>query len=670
MSDDRYPDDEPEPKIDLSERFPEMRPVTRVPSLSTVNGIGTAMMGSRDLDEESGTYVKTRCFTFLFVPLVAISAYRVFDAPGGGWYFLGKVPLSVFARTWNKVLLLLALGCAGAGGWFAYTSTEDYKAGAAIARADRLAADGKGGEAAGVYRDVMLGKSGKAGEAKQKLVGLLDAPPSDLTQAAGLFDVALDLHRREQLGVEDLFGRAVDLMKKHEEGDPAGALALLEVVAPLAPKPADQLAQRRRLLERLVEKSPDDVDLVSRLGVVCDQLGDDKRCVALLQPLEDRLGDREQFRRGADNLDRAVALRPGDSILLGNAAGVLMETVARDMVGDAIDLKAIKRSADLGLMSYLYADQAGKERFLVRLRSHPGLAKARGYYDRLLVLAPKRASNYGAVAWICETLRDLDGLRTLTRRLKEAQLDLEQYRRETLDFYAAKDDDKRRDEWKKAEARQREVMPAARKAGGATLAVAASSLSTSLMGAATYGLPVDADEVVKLAEEADAAAPSSATKAARIEALCFRAHRALERDDKGYRELAKRVRRSLGHQALGWVLTQSGALRDRALANADLKRALTLKLAQEKAFPASPSVMTWAYLSAAYPKDAAELAKRVRADEAGTLRQAVSRAQTPLSGPNAMEAYYRLLLNDKPKEAEATLREEAKKGIPLPAASN
>src|SRR4029450_12844899 len=84
--------------------FPEMRPVGSPPSLSSVNGIGFNIYGSRDYDAESGTYVKTRFFTVVFVPILALGAYRVADAPGGGWYFLGRVPLSGLAEAWNCVL--------------------------------------------------------------------------------------------------------------------------------------------------------------------------------------------------------------------------------------------------------------------------------------------------------------------------------------------------------------------------------------------------------------------------------------------------------------------------------------------------------------------------------------------------------------------------------------
>jgi hypothetical protein len=106
---------------DLSSRFPNLRPIHKVPSLGTVNGIGTAVYGSRDHDPETGTYVKTHGFVVLFVPIVSLGAYRVADAPQGGWYFIGREPLSGLAKLWNLCVLLLVLGGAGLIGWKTYT---------------------------------------------------------------------------------------------------------------------------------------------------------------------------------------------------------------------------------------------------------------------------------------------------------------------------------------------------------------------------------------------------------------------------------------------------------------------------------------------------------------------------------------------------------------------
>jgi hypothetical protein len=129
--------------FNLLDRFPDMRPVQKAPSLSTVNGIGLAMYGRRDYDEETNTYVGTHFFCLLFIPVLAVGAYRVVDAPGGGWYFIGKVPLSSVARRYNWLIAFLILFGVGVGLWSAHINTPDYKAGQQLAEADRLTGQGE-----------------------------------------------------------------------------------------------------------------------------------------------------------------------------------------------------------------------------------------------------------------------------------------------------------------------------------------------------------------------------------------------------------------------------------------------------------------------------------------------------------------------------------------------
>jgi hypothetical protein len=99
---------------DLRDVFPDMQPITAAPSLHTINGIGLSLYGARDRHAETGTYVATRYLVFLFIPVLALGAYRVAKAPGDqGWYFLGKVPLGTVAKAWNLLLaaiLFVSLG--------------------------------------------------------------------------------------------------------------------------------------------------------------------------------------------------------------------------------------------------------------------------------------------------------------------------------------------------------------------------------------------------------------------------------------------------------------------------------------------------------------------------------------------------------------------------------
>lgn len=78
-------------------------PTKKPPTLQTVNGIGTTVYGKRDARPD-GSYVKTRYFALVFVPVLPLDAWRVREAPGEGWYFLGKVPLGPVAKWWRRGL--------------------------------------------------------------------------------------------------------------------------------------------------------------------------------------------------------------------------------------------------------------------------------------------------------------------------------------------------------------------------------------------------------------------------------------------------------------------------------------------------------------------------------------------------------------------------------------
>ena len=145
-----------EPENELEQRFPKLRPIRSAPPLSTVNGIGCMLIGARDHDPETATYVKTHCFCVVFIPLLSLGAYRVADAPQG-WYFLGREPLSGLARAWNWTVLFLILGTVGLVWWHNHTSSPEYQARKKLAEADRLAEAGEVDEAGKLYREVARG---------------------------------------------------------------------------------------------------------------------------------------------------------------------------------------------------------------------------------------------------------------------------------------------------------------------------------------------------------------------------------------------------------------------------------------------------------------------------------------------------------------------------------
>jgi tetratricopeptide (TPR) repeat protein len=961
----------------FADRFPELQPGRRPGGLGVVNGFGTRLMGHRDFDAETGTYVVTHVLVLLFIPVCGLGAYRVAQAPGGGWYCLGRVPLSAVWRGWN-VFLVLALLAGGVGIWWnQHTKSPEYVAGQKLKRADEAAAAGKGGEAARLCREVMDSKTSRAEEAGTKLAGFIANPPGAPGEAAAVYEVALELHRENRCPVDDLFGTGKALVEKHAADDPGAALALLEVIAPFAKDVAAELNLRLTLLEALRAKNPDDPETAARLAAAYAQKGDLTKSEQLLVPFEARLGtsdgaallgrlyaargqfdkahallapfvaarlpeyqgaiqavqsaragiiatwktgkapgfdyerfqrageaqqqemvltyidtqlkndpavreadrklkagrgipdavlnlgvvqlqraqgltdpvarkagleaaektflsiqsvageragyrlslgqvyywlgrapegkklfdelltepgkttetvlavahglrevgetaearrlaedaynketdtklkyraaqvrgllfidlddeiqwlgrcdpndpenrarlaltrgnkarrdgkddeaaeqfqqalavyaqmpensgtlnncalvhfalfevtlDHDEFTRGSDKLDRAIALDPTSTISLLNGTGAVAESAARETVGTEIDFRALKGGEGAwAALVYLYRTPAERAAVAARFAKHPGAVKARGYSEKLLLLAPKRGHTYQMFWALCASAEDTQGLKVIAAKAAKAQLDVSEDERRHFDFLTGKSDAKKTAEAKATTARAETALAAGRAVGGRTFALAVGRYVGAKTGGWVYGLPVSTDELVKLADEAHAAAPSAGTEATLTTALQFRAHLALCAADPGYAAAAKKTQRSFGVGLLYHVLATDTPLRAKIVQNADVKRLAALVEEEFRRDPDRATASDWVLLRAVGSAQVPALAEKVKASERNRAHRELARALSPFHASTAMEEYRNLLLEGKEAEAKAALDALAKKGVPVP----
>lgn len=90
--------------------FKGMLPVSSPPTMARVNGVGTALYGRREIDERTRTFVATLYFVVFLIPIIPLACYRVRTAPGGGWYFLGKVPYGPVQKVHWVAFVSLVIG--------------------------------------------------------------------------------------------------------------------------------------------------------------------------------------------------------------------------------------------------------------------------------------------------------------------------------------------------------------------------------------------------------------------------------------------------------------------------------------------------------------------------------------------------------------------------------
>ena len=297
-------------------QFPHLKPITAPPTLFSINGCGVILYGRRDYDSQTNTYLKTRWFTLIFLPLIALGSYRVADAPGGGWYFLGKEPLALLPKVWNWVLLLALLTTGGFIGWHSYTTSPEYLAAQEMKDADEHLAKGEHAEAVRSYRDVLGKSTSHSPAATEKVVAIARGEHEmSLSQAATVFAELKAWPSRPQ-AVQNLVALAMQWVEKKGKADPQGALALLSSVESMLPRAQDFHQACLPYLQALVDKGQNDLETVNRLALGYESKGDLKKCKSLLAPHEKSLGTTEGARILGQILVREGQIERASKLLL------------------------------------------------------------------------------------------------------------------------------------------------------------------------------------------------------------------------------------------------------------------------------------------------------------------------------------------------------------------
>jgi hypothetical protein len=283
---------------DLRTRFPDLEPVTSSPSLGSLNGVGLVMYGRRDVDAETGTYVKTRCACLVFLPLWAIDSWRVADANGGGWLLIGRCAISSFARFWNLLMLSALLIGGGSLGWQFYTETPGYQAGQRLAEAQQVVAKGQLAPAARIFSQIAEGGTSHAGAAAAALAAIVtgplaQAPVQEQARVVAVLAELADSARIDGIRRPEVAALAERLAAA--AGAPRPAIAILDAAAMVMAE-ARLASERGRILEAAHAADLADPWAAIELAVIAEKAGDKERCRSLLEPCADKLGDGEGAR--------------------------------------------------------------------------------------------------------------------------------------------------------------------------------------------------------------------------------------------------------------------------------------------------------------------------------------------------------------------------------------
>jgi hypothetical protein len=379
-------------------------------------------------------------------------------------------------------------------------------------------------------------------------------------------------------------------------------------------------------------------------------------------------GDPVQRDRGLARLDQALALQPADSILLMNNIAAVSSAAVAAIVGDAIDLQALRSGGDFSLIEFLHNDDASRDRIRQKVRDNAAVKKALAYSEKAALLAPRNPQAYAFIGTIASTLEDGPAMKALAARVEAAKVDVGD----------ADDRIRKLAEGKDIEPHLQAMVAHSQQMAGllqqaavqrqpVTWAVAAGRWVDVQATLASWGRPVDADELVRVARKARAGAPSAGTHSLLMKALETRAALRLAKGHPGFAAAIARHGRLLDLSALNAIhIDEDPAFRKAALADADIVELMALVRDRETRYPQRASTWSWVLFRHADAKQADALAARLREHPSHSAMIALTRAFAPRHADSVVDRYHLALAGGSRETAQKVLDEARRAGVALP----
>ncbi len=329
-------------------RFPDLDLTKTRPALFRLNGVGFGLYGRRATDRETGTYVKSHCFCFLWVPLLPIGSYRVADADRG-WYILGRQPTNTAERLVRGAVAVGVLVALSALAWTGFTSTDSYRDRETWARAEEAIDAGRLVPAARALQRIARDNPRLRADASGQRA-MVDEWLGKREECRGYLDAAL-------AASDDPFTTSMEV---------GGVLSAL-----------GETDGARRHWEQAYESA---LALYDRAQESAATLNNSALAA---QDLATLTGDLPALEDAAARMRKAVAAMPTDVIVMQNAAGALLTLAGARVLGDVSDLTP---GTDV-LWATMYDEADGRDVIARRLATLPETAEAVRILERCSALA-------------------------------------------------------------------------------------------------------------------------------------------------------------------------------------------------------------------------------------------------------------------------------------------
>ncbi|WOO43637.1 hypothetical protein [Rubellicoccus peritrichatus] len=275
--------------------------MSSAPTLFTYYGCGLSLYGKRDFDRETGTYIKTHCFTLVYFPIFSIGAYRVADANEGGWYFLGKESLSGLAKGWSAIVALSILALIGGIVWEQHTNSPEYRANHIITEAQEAKDHGDSLYPARISSRIFQQNLPRQDDARAIILENLNALLASNTPQDGVDALSFIRSLPRSVGTPDtLFPKLPDTIRAKldnwKSSQPGVAVQYLNIAQKIYPDNATLEADREPLIEAWYKAEPDNLKAATALARLKEATGDHQMIIDVLTPHKEALGSTDGAR--------------------------------------------------------------------------------------------------------------------------------------------------------------------------------------------------------------------------------------------------------------------------------------------------------------------------------------------------------------------------------------
>jgi tetratricopeptide (TPR) repeat protein len=378
-------------------------------------------------------------------------------------------------------------------------------------------------------------------------------------------------------------------------------------------------------------------------------------------------GDRASLDRCVDYFQQAVDLSPSDTVLIYNAAGTILDGAIADVIGDSIDLRALHAPADISMLSSLYKNEAERTVVAEKLKSHPGTARAMSYFQKLMVIAPKKPEPYGTIYEVAQFTHDENLLRGLEQHLQSAGLDSSEQLEDAKSVLTGDKDQKNTAVLTAFLTKSLETLDAVRSRQDRTTAVAMESAVYLMLALDQINGSQDADQIVNLAQDAARISPSGRANGLLGAALFDRAVKRLRKSDANFDAFAGKFEKRMGPTYLIAAAAMANASYQQAvLQDPDVRMAMQQMISEFASYPDSCSANEWAMLHAANLPEAAKAADILKRVPRIQIEDSIELLLNPCALNTAMDWNWLMQAEGRSGDGKGPLMKIAAMGLPIP----